>query len=263
MADLPYLLKNKFLKKKIMKKLLFACLALSIAATSCKKSKDDVVEPAHKNLLTKRTDSDGLVFNYIYDANNRMVTWTRTSNPSNPAENISFTYNANGTLAQWVETLRSIKTKFTYNGDGTVSTKKAYSVFGATETLNDTYTYSYAANAVTENYVQASTGNGFRQEYKYDANGNVTEIKSYNTTPANPAGTYSGIITYGAYDNKNHYNSSAPAAFLFPYSIKNNAGTIVYPSGTGNYTFEYNADAYPTKRFENGTLYSTFEYQRL
>lgn len=245
-----------------MKKLLFVCLAFTLVATSCKKDKD-IVEPARKNLLIKRTDSDGLVFNYTYDANNRMVTWTRSSNPSNPAQNISFTYNANGTLAQWVNSLNAIKTKFTYNGDATVSTQKTYSVSGATETLNDTYTYTYAVGAVTENYISAATGNGFRQEYKYDANGNVTEIKSYNTTPANPAGTYSGVTTYGAYDNKNHYHSSTPASFLFPYSIKNNAGTIVYPFGTANYTFEYNADGYPTKRFENGTLYATFEYQRL
>ena len=97
----------------------------------------------------------------------------------------------------------------------------------------------------------------------YDANGNQTEVKGYNTTAANPAGVFSGAIIYSAYDGKNHYNSSTPAAFLFPASIKNNAGTITYPSGTGNYTFEYNIDGYPTKRIENGNLVSTFEYQRL
>lgn len=246
-----------------MKKLLIACLACASVLLSCKKGSDDVVEPARKNLLTKRTDSDGLVFNYTYDASNRMVTWTRSSNAFNPAQNISFTYNANGMLTEFFESNSSYRTKYTYNADATVSTKKSYSVSGAVETLNDTYTYSYATGAVTENYVQASTGNGFRQEYKYDTKGNQTEVKSYNTTTANPAGTYSGMVTYGNYDAKNHYNSSAPAAFLFPAPPKNNVGTIVYSFGTVNYTFEYNADGYPIKRFENGTLVSTFEYTRL
>jgi len=246
-----------------MKKLLIVCLACACILLSCRKNNDDVAEPARKNLVTKRTDSDGLVFNYTYDASNRMITWTRNSNPLNPAQNISFTYNANGTLAEYFESNSSQRTKYTYNADATVSTKKNYSVSGAVETLNDTYTYSYATGAVTENYVQASTGNGFRQEYKYDANGNLSEVKSYNTTPANPAGTYSGVVTYDKYDTKNYSHASAPAAFLFPASIKNNVGAIVYPFGTANYTFEYNTDGYPTKRFENGTLISTFEYKRL
>lgn len=246
-----------------MKKLLSVCLAFTLAATSCNKSKDDVVEPAHKNLLTKRTDNDGLVFNFTYDANNRMATWVRNSNASNPAQNISFTYNANGTLAEYFESVSSRRTKYTYNADATVSTKKTYSVAGAAETLNDTYTYTYAAGLVTENYVQASSGNGFRQEYKYDATGNQAEVKSYNTTPANPAGTYSGVVTYSGYDSKSNYNSSAPAAFFFPSTIKNNVGTIVYSFGTVTYTYEYNVDGYPAKKSENGTLVSTFEYQRL
>ncbi len=245
-----------------MKKILFICLAFALAASSCKKSKDEA-EPVHKNLLTKRTDSDGLIFTFTYDGNNRMVTWKRTSNASNPAQNIAFTYNTNGTLAEYFNSENSQKTKFTYNTDASVSTRKDYSVSGATETLTNTYTYTYGTAAVTENYVSASTGNGFRQEYKYDANGNQTEVKSYNTTPANPAGTYSGVVSYNGYDTKNNYLSSAPAAFLFPGSIKNNVGSIVYSFGTGNYTYEYNADGYPTKKSENGTLVSTFEYQRL
>jgi len=246
-----------------MKKLLVVCLAFAFVVISCKKSKDDAAEPAHINLLTKRTDNDGLIFNFTYDANNRMATWVRNSNAYNGPQNISFTYNANGTLAQFFDSQSSRKTKYTYNADASVSTQKTYSVSGATETLNDTYTYTYAPAAVTENYVQASTGNGFRQEYKYDTNGNLTEVKSYNTTPANPAGTYSGVVTYSGYDAKPSYNSSTPAAFLFPTSIKNNVGNIVYPFGTGIYTYEYNADGYPIKKSENGTLVSTFEYQRL
>ena len=117
-----------------MKKLLIVCVAFTLALTSCKKSSDDV-EPAHKNLLTKRTDTDGLVFNFTYDASNRMVSYTRTSNAFSPAQNFSFTYNATGALVEYFESVTSTRTKYTYNVDATINTKKDYGVSGAIETL--------------------------------------------------------------------------------------------------------------------------------
>ncbi len=245
-----------------MKKLIFACLAFSLAFASCKKNKD-VIEPAHQNLMTKRTDNDGLNFTFSYDASNRMTAYTRTSNPVNPAINITYTYNTNGSLAEYFESNSQLKGKFTYNMDGTIGNQKEYTVNGATETLVNTYTYTYVAGVVIQNYIFAPTGNGFRQEYKYDANGNLIEVKSFTTTPANPSGTYSGAVTYGNYDTKNNPNSSFPAASRFPNSSKNNVGSISYSSGgTATYTYEYNVDGYPTKKMD-GTNISIFEYKRL
>ena len=251
-----------------MKKLMFACFAVSLAFTACKKS-NDVVEPAHRNLITKITydgavPADRLMYTYTYDASNRMTTFARTSNPSNPSRNYTFTYNANGSLAEYFESIGNNKGKYTYNADGTVATQKEYSVSGAVETLYNTYTYTYAAGIVTENYVYSPTGNGFRQEYKYDVNGNNIEVKSYNTTPANPAGTFSGTATYGNYDAQNNPNSSYPPAFIFPGSAKNNYRSLSYNSGgTATYTYEYNADGYPTKRSAGSTDVSVYEYKRL
>lgn len=250
-----------------MKKLMFVFLAFGLAFSACKKN-DDVIEPAHKNLVTKITSdgavpADRLIYTYTYDASNRMTTFAFTSNPYNPPRNYTFTYNTNGSLAEYFESIGHYKGKYTYNADGTVATKKEYSVSGATETLNDSYTYTYTAGIVTENYVSVSTGNGFRQEYKYDANGNNTEIKSYTTTPANPAGTFAGTSTYGNYDAQNNPNSSYPSAFIFPGSAKNNFRSLVYSTGGNNtYTYEYNADGYPTKRTA-GTNVSVYEYKRL
>jgi len=244
-----------------MKKLMFLSLALGLVFTACKKNRDE--EPVHKNLLIKRTDSDGLVFTYTYDAANRMSGYAMTSNPYNSARNYTFTYNANGSLAEYVEANSSLKGKLTYNPDGTLASKKEYSVSGAVETLVNTYTYTYVGGMVNENYVYAPTGNGFRDECKYDANGNITEQKSYTTTVANPAGTYSVTVTYGNYDNKNNASESYPAAFLFPISIRNNRGSLAYSTGGfDTYAYEYNADGYPTKR-TMGTEISVFEYRRL
>ena len=244
-----------------MKKLIFACLAFSLAFTACKKNKD-VIEPAHQNLVTKRTDNDGLTFTYTYDASNKMIAYTQSANPSNAPRNYTFTYNTNGSLAEFFESISQNKGKYTYNTDGTVNTQKEYSVSGATETLVNTYTFTYVAGVVIQNYIYAPTGNGWRQEYKYNANGNLIEVKSYTTTPANPAGTYSGVVTYGNYDTKNTPGSSFPAAFSFPGYGKNNVGSIVYSFGTVNYTYEYNADGYPIKRID-GTSISIYEYKRL
>ncbi len=125
----------------------------------------------------------------------------------------------------------------------------------------NTYTYTYVNGVTSENYIYVLNGNGFRNEYKYDANGNVIEEKSYNTTPANPAGTYSGTITYGNYDNKNNPNTSLP--FPSPYKAKNNVGMITYSStDIETYIYEYNIDGYPTKRTA-GTQITTYEYRRL
>lgn len=245
-----------------MKKLIFACLVFTLAFASCKKNKD-VVEPAHKNLVTKRTDNDGLTFTYTYDASNKMIAYTQSANPSNAPRNYTFTYNTNGSLAEYFESISQNKGKYTYNTDGTVNTQKEYNVNGTTETLVNTYTYTYVAGVVTQNYIFAPTGNGFRQEYKYGANGNLIEVKSFTTTPANPSGTYSGAVTYGNYDTKNTPGSSFPAAFSFPGYGKNNVGSISYSSGgTTTYTYEYNVDGYPTKRID-GTNISVYEYKRL
>jgi YD repeat-containing protein len=256
--------KNKYIKKIIiMKKLMFLSLAFSLVFTSCKKNKDDI-EPAHQNLLVKRTDNDGLIFAYTYDASNKMTGYTQTSNAYNPAKNFTFTYNSDGSLATYFESNSSLRGKCTYNTDGTLANKKEYSVAGAVETLVNTYTYTYAAGVTTQAYVYAATGNGFRDEYKYDAKGNVIEQKEYsNTTPGNPTGTYSVTITNTNYDNQNNPNSCYPSSFIFPRVAKNNTGILTYnPGGTGTFIYEYNADGYPTKRTQS-TEISVYEYRRL
>ena len=246
-----------------MKKLVFLSFALSLFFTACKKNKDDI-EPAHQNLLLKRTDSDGLIFAYTYDASNKMTGYTRNSNAYNPAQIYTFTYNSNGSLATYFESNSSVRGIYTYNSDGTLANRKEYTVAGAVETLVNTYTYTYAAGITTQAYVYAPTGNGFRDEYKYDAKGNVVEQKSYsNTTAANPAGTFAGTITNSNYDDKNNPNASYPSAFLFPGSAINNSGILAYSTGgTGTYIYEYNADGYPTKRTQS-TEISLYEYRRL
>ncbi|MEO7047777.1 MAG: hypothetical protein ABI091_20940 [Ferruginibacter sp.] len=246
-----------------MKKLMFLSLALSLVFTACKKSKNEA-DNTHQNLLVKRTDSDGLIFIYAYDANNRMTSYTRNSNPYNPAQNYTFTYNSNGSLAEYFESNNHIKGKCTYNANGTIANKKEYSVSGTVETLVNNYTYAYAGGITTESYVYSGTGNGFRNEYKYDVNGNNIEEKAYsNTTTADPLGTFSGTITNANYDAKKNPNSSYPSAFLFPGSAKNNSGALVYnPGGSETYSYEYNADGYPTKK-TSVTGVTNYEYIRL
>ena len=247
-----------------MKKLIFAFIAMSITFNACKKETTEEVikkEPAHKNLLIKRVDNDGLVFNYTYDANNRLTNYTRTSNASNPSQNFTFTYNSNGTVAEMVNNNNS-KTVFSYNADGTISKRLEYNGTGASATLVNTFLYSYAAGVVTENYIFAPTGGGWRDLYTYDLKGNLVEVKSYTTTSSDPIGTFSSTTTYKNYDDKPYHASSVPAAFFFPNLSVNNVGTVSYTWGNIPYTYAYNEDGYPTRK-SDGTNTSTFEYKRL
>ena len=251
-----------------MKTFIFALAVLSLSISSCKKDKD--VPEVRKNLLVKQTYFENgvasLISTYGYDANNRLTSYVLSGNANNAPRNFSYTYNAAGALTEAFDSQSSRKTRYTYNATGTVSDIKEYMVNGATETLINTYTYVYAGGITTENYVFAPTGNGFRQEYKKDGKGNLAELKSYTTTVANPAGTFSGTLTYSNYDTKNSPYGSFPAAMTFTRTAINNPGTIAYSSSTSNYsygyTYEYNADGYPTKRID-GTNSDTYEYRRL
>lgn len=247
-----------------MKTVIFALAVLSLSISSCKKDKD--VPEVRKNLLVKQTyfenGAPSIVYTYGYDANNRMTSFAFTGNASNTPRNYSYTYNAAGALTEAFESQSSLKTRYSYNATGTVSDLKEYQVSGATETLVYTYIYSYAGGIISENLVYALPANAFRNEYKYDVKGNLAEIKSYTTTVANPAGTYSSTLTFSNYDSKHSPRESFPAAMVFTYTAINNPGTLVYPSFTINYTYEYNADGYPTKRID-GTNSDTYEYRRL
>lgn len=247
-----------------MKKLIFIMLTISIMLSACKKETTEEgtkKEPAHKNLLIKRVDNDGLIFNYTYDANNKLINYTRTANDANPAQDITFMYNSNGSLAEM--TINKFnRTIFSYNTDGTISKKLEYNGTGASSELINTYLYTYAAGVVTEQYKFAPTGGGWRNLHTYDAKGNLLEIKYYTTTSTDLIGTFSGSITYKDYDDKPSYKSSMPKEFFFPSSIVNNMGTLIDRWGTTTYTREYNADGYPTKISDSYNI-STFEYKRL
>ncbi|KQC00150.1 RHS repeat protein [Pedobacter sp. Hv1] len=248
-----------------MKKLILAMLTISIVLNACKKEAiEEVVkiEPTHKNLLLKRVDNDGLVFNYTYDANNRLTSYTRTSNAANPAQSFTFIYNSNGSLAEMTNNNFN-RTIFSYNADGTISKKLEYNGTGASATLINTYLYTYAAGVVTEQYIFASTGNGWRYLHTYDTKGNLIEIKYYTTTSSDLIGTFSGSSTY-KYDDKPSYKSTMPKEFFFPNSAVNNLNVAYGNSGavSYSYTYEYNVDGYPIKQ-SDGFNVSNFEYKRL
>lgn len=238
---------------KLLKKI-FALVLVAIVAVSC--SKDDASEPqTHTNLLLKTLDSDdGLMSTYTYDSSNRLSNYKLNGNASNAPRDYNFAYNADGTLNVVTEaTGGAIVVKCFYDADKKVIRKEGRNGI-------DIYTYTYSGSVVTENYTFTINNSGFRQLYTYDGNGNITEIKSYTTTAADPVGTYSGNVLY-TYDNKNNSNSSIPAAYRFPTSV-NNIKTYQYSGGgIGSSTYEYNSDNYPVKRIDSYTR--TYEYRQL
>lgn len=247
-----------------MKKLIMALFAIAMLCNACKKEQITAApkEASRKNLVIKRVDNDGLVFNYTYDANNRLVNYTRNANAANPAQDITFTYQGNGALAETIDKGRT-KTVYTYNADGTLHKKTEYDGTSTTATPINTFSYTYQAGIVTEIYVYAPTGGGWRNLHSYDMKGNLIEIKYYKTTAADQTGTFLEKATY-KYDDQTNPLSVSATAFYFPYSVVNNLSTAFGNDGAVSYgyTYTYNVDGYPTQK-SDGYNISTFEYKRL
>ena len=248
-----------------MKKFLFTSLAFVLVASWCKKN-DNPTVPTRTNLVTRIVSeagtNDSLVRTYTYDVNNRVTMINQTANPYNSARVYSFSYNPDGSLA-YADDNAFGRYRFTFDTNGKLIAKKTYGVSGTTETLRDTYIFSYSGNIVTRNYTPQS-GNGFISKYTIATNGNLTALNEFNkSSPTDNVGTPDGTITYTNYDSKKNISTGFPSLFLFPENSVNNVGTITYPSFMISYTYMYNADGYVTRRVDNGGSISLCEYRRL
>lgn len=248
-----------------MKEILVAITVVFLLMSSCKKDKE-VTEPTRINLLTRVVSqagtNDSIVQTFTYDASNRITIINQSSNPFNAARVYRFNYNPDGSLAYFDDDAFG-RFRFTFNAAGKLESKRTFAVSGGTETLRDTYIFTYAGNVITRNYTPQS-GNGFITKYTTAANGNLTALSEFTkSSPADNIGTLSATLTYTNYDNKINNLVGFPGVTLFPENSVNNVGTINYPSFVLSYTYTYNADGYVTKRVDNGGSISLYEYRRL
>lgn len=228
---------------------------VSFLLFSC--SNDDQSAEAYQpktSLIVKTTDSDGLVIDYTYDTNNRLVNLKRNSNASNPAQDRNFTYNTDGTLNEIREASGGgLVMKYFYSGNKVVRKEGRNGL--------DVYLYSYSGNTVIENYRFTTTNSGFRNVYTFDNQGNISQVEYYtNASNADPLGTYSATETRN-HDNKRNAYESLPAAYLFPYSANNEVSFQANGGPLNTSVLEYNADNYPSKKISGFTR--LYQYRQL
>jgi len=245
-----------------MKPLFIAASVLLLAATACKKDKDESPKPVRlKSYVSPGTGT----FSYTYDANGRMQTETYSGNASNPARTISFTaYDNTGRLLEYVAdydgAVSDSKAIVSYDG-GRPNRVFSYFVSGGGLMGSTVIEYPSANKAVVKYY--STTGVlRYYNEYTFDAAGNMTEDKYYGST-----GAHEYTTVYGNYDNQKNPNLLMPQGYYAITLSQNNyrsyAQTITSTGAVTNrtFTFEYNNQGYATKRTSSTGSITTYEYE--
>lgn len=237
-------------------------LWLCIALAAC--SKDDDNPPTEKQTYLSKTITSSSTTTYQYDQNNRAISST-VEFGSSPLSNYSstYTYNSSGQLTEWLidyaNSTDNTKLVYSYNGDGKISETKTYVVSGSTSTLYRTTTPGYA----TPGKISVMTLNEGDlmpyKEYDYflDAKGNVTRQIQYSGL-----GSTLSTVEYLGYDDKNSPGLSIPRTNVTssPNNFSTHKSTDASGTITTTYTFEYDADGYPTKRTSSSGVIITYEY---
>lgn len=243
-----------------MKNAILALLAL-VAFSACSKSSDDeptkpaatikklypaiVVEKDENGDTTKETT-------YEYDNENRLAKSTITDNEDGTTEINTYTYNST-VIALITHTLKlddgskvgNGKTVFNYEGN-LLTTLADYKQNAATPYNRDTLYYQ--AGNTRPSVIKINNGEE-KLELTYDAAGNKTTLQDTDATSVYTV-TFSYDMTH-TYFNWCIPNPVATEAIYYncPTEIKiaGKEGGVDISNEIQTYTYEFNADGYPTK----------------
>jgi len=172
---------------------LLAIAAIALTTVSCKKDKDAAPAPVPgtpAKLLTKMTKTENnttTVFNFLYDANKRLISYKSTDNKVG----IIFTYDAQGNVIKVENNEDGFKNIYTYTYNNNVPVSGTFKSWqktaGEPDDLieDDLLSYTVANNQVTKIHVaftQSQDAADF--ELSYDGNGNLTKITGNNNNYA-------------------------------------------------------------------------------
>lgn len=243
-----------------MKKLVLSAFVLAgLMFTSCDKNDDNntteegTVDVTKMYLPLKVTGDD---YTTIYTYNNK---GQLTKIAESDGYEYTFTYNGNQ-LVEFVEKELDTKTTYKFTQSGNIITLNLVGEVNG-EIYHDTHKLEVDAkgNLINDGYFN----------YTYDANGNITKMKSDDSEE---------IIL--KFDDKNGiYKNVKLPQWVFAYIVSeqvnlvNNAVNIDYKDSdfpednfTGTVKYEYNADNYPVKMEAtssiDGTYIQTIEYTK-
>ncbi len=235
-------------------------------------------------LLTKTTAPTGEVTNYEYDALNRLIRTTFTSNGVNPIES---TYDASGRVVSQRNVNLNETMSYAYDGNGNVLSEAVS--LGGNQTRRKTYTYDNLDRVIKIVY-----DDNTNEQFTYtelskvatarDRRGNVTtyaydklgRLKT-TTEPVASGSTVTTTVNYDSvgnlkeiidpntktirfeYDNDNRLIKRIEDAtgsnfqFQYAYDAKNRLITYTAPDGlTATYTY-YDSDWLKSVVYSNGT----------
>jgi hypothetical protein len=259
-----------------MKSLLFSALALTVMAfTACKKNTDQNSEntttpaqPAPLKLRKMIQTGNGATktINFSYDNAGVLSSFASTDN----SEHTSFAYDNNGNLTTIDETEEEFHNVYTYtyqNGKPVSATFKSWKIVaGQSNQLieDDVLTYTVTNNRVTKIHSDMLLDNSsYDFVLAYDANGEVTEIKTDGSD------LYKATFTYGSHKSPFPFITKwvlDEAGFSAHFYARHEQLSIAYDfpgnsfDRTQNSSYTFNAAGYPVTA-SSGNVQTIFEYQ--
>ena len=247
-----------------MKKLI-SILTVAFLITACSKSDDEVETQKQVKTYLKSevidvfngTTTFTLSSNYTYNSQNQIIGIEETSSDTYYSSDKSYTnfvYNSQGKLESYQleytvnGTTYNYKNTYIYSPESVVQEITTTNL--ATNTITQRNSYEYTTNGLIFRYIQASGTVGQTNIYTYNGD-NISQIEYKNQS-----GTTVQIQNFNGYDNKpNPFQlkwASVPDKLR---SINNCSSEVRTTSSTGavtttQYSYEYNADGYPTKRID-------------
>ena len=213
-----------------IKKMIFFMWLFSTVFTSCKKESDDVLL---LDRITFDTPSGIIKYKFEYDSHGRLTLFNFQINASQYFAMTSIGYHESGEISN-------------LNGRKVERTGDVITV-----SSGNTSAYTYSLSSDQLEITTHSTG--ATSTFRYDGNGNITEI------------FYSSLSYHlycEKYDGKKSpfYSCATPAwvfAELFPgygFGTVNNPCSLTGDDTSISYTYEYNSAGYPTKRKSKGEI---------
>lgn len=255
-------------------KLFFIITGLCVISFfSCRKN-DTPVQT--KTLLIKAA-YQSYTDEYNYESGGTLInTFRRFSSSPGDLGIISITkYDNKGRVEESIFTFPSgsvVRSVNIYNANGKKEQEDQYTRTNNGEVLSWQYFYTYTGNTVLVRRKNISNGTTLNYyELTYDNTGNIAVYKIYNSS----SGSLIQQQEYSDFDGKKEANSLLPEGFseiVFKENYRSVKITSYNANGSVNsvnnftYTYEYDADGYPTKRTTiggNSPSIITYSYKKV
>lgn len=249
-------------------------LLMAVFAVSC--SSDEAAAPfeVRENRLLKEI-GENTTKTYTYNANNQLIKITELGDlgfgTTQSVEN--YTYGADGKVTEVKADYTGasafgFKYLYSYDSSGRIFAVSVKRYTGSSGYSNFSVIYFDYTNPNTIERYESRVADPAASLTYYDiANGNTTGYTVYTGVTANtPNGVLNSTTLYSNYDTNKTPFEGLPLLNHEPKLSVNNPRQTQSSGSVVNYTYEYNADGYPTKKttaFNGNSSVVVYQYERL